>query len=172
MIKKELLTIITGIIFFICLSPAYAELYKYIDENGVVSYTDDYSLVPEAQKKSMETFKDLQSNDTILDETIVKDGSEQLVIKGEIKKSTPYKDLKILKDRLDSEKLELDKEYKTLNLEKEQLEISKQKANTRRLTRNNNKKIAEHNSRIKLYLEKREGYNKRLKEYNLKNSKK
>ncbi len=41
-------------ILFLHSTIIHAEVYKYIDENGVVSFTDDFSNIPESQRPSAE----------------------------------------------------------------------------------------------------------------------
>ena len=42
-------------LFLFVISPVYGDLYKYYDENGILSLTDDLAQVPESQKSDAET---------------------------------------------------------------------------------------------------------------------
>jgi HAMP domain-containing protein len=53
MLRRILLTIV----FLMVTSVAAGEYYRYIDENGNISFTDDLTLVPENQRDSLESFK-------------------------------------------------------------------------------------------------------------------
>ncbi len=39
--------------------PAYAKIYKWIDENGKVHFTDDPSLVPQTEGAKVKTFREI-----------------------------------------------------------------------------------------------------------------
>ncbi|MBC8282485.1 MAG: DUF4124 domain-containing protein [Nitrospinae bacterium] len=41
--------------------PAYAKIYKWVDENGKVHFTDDPSLVPQTEDAKVKTFREILS---------------------------------------------------------------------------------------------------------------
>ena len=46
------------VIFFVALGfPAYAEMYKWVDEKGTVHFTDDLSKIPEKHRSDADSRK-------------------------------------------------------------------------------------------------------------------
>lgn len=62
---------------------AFAEFYKYIDENGIVRYTDNLSKVPENQRLKMQTYSEshpkalVREEDLSLENTMDNKGAEE-----------------------------------------------------------------------------------------------
>ena len=52
--KRAILFVVIWIVF---LSPAYGEMYKWVDEKGTLHFTDDLSKVPEKYRPEAETLK-------------------------------------------------------------------------------------------------------------------
>jgi hypothetical protein len=83
--------LIIVVIFFALATQANAELYKYIDENGTIVFTDDISKVPENQWSNVKKDRDLHSgsnksankkpND--IESQILKNNTEQLDIESQ-----------------------------------------------------------------------------------------
>ncbi len=160
--KKFFLIIIVGILFSVWLPPVYAELYKYVDENGVVSYTDDYSKVSKPAQKSMEVINEVQTYEE--DNEAIQDKSSSQ--KKDIIDNGSDKSIDDVRAELDQEKKELDNEFKILSVEQENL----MQANLDDMTDNEkiqyNEKVTKFNSSLKIYTERSEAYKKRAEEFN------
>lgn len=131
----------------ICLSganAAFAEFYKYKDENGKIRFTDDLSQVPEDQRQKLGIY------DEPADFGIEPEKPAESEEKNKPKPPT-YKQLK-------EEEEALAKELDELKKEKEKLPAPDDKSYRTKVDRLN-KKIQE-------YEEKRAAYNKKVKEYN------
>ena len=52
------------LLMVLCLSvpAAFAEFYKYRDENGVLRFTDDLSMVPPDQRPKIDTYEEVKSS--------------------------------------------------------------------------------------------------------------
>ncbi len=55
--------ILIFLILFIIPSISYGEIYKWVDEKGVVHYTDDSTKIPLKYLRNIEKFEDLSNND-------------------------------------------------------------------------------------------------------------
>ena len=159
--QKLFIIIITCVISLIWLPFSYAELYKYVDENGVVSYTDDYSILSEYAKESIEVVEEIKSTEK--EEVPAEDDTDSQT-KDITEKET--KSLKIIKDELRNTEKELDKEYAALNLEKKNLAQESGKAKSKQEKIEYNEKITNLNNRIKTYSEKSKAFQQQVDEYN------
>ncbi|MCD4741994.1 MAG: DUF4124 domain-containing protein [Desulfobacteraceae bacterium] len=148
--------------FLIWLPSAYAELYKYVDENGVIFYTDDYSKILASDRESMEVIEEIEDPE---EEGIPVEGKDTSQ-KKDIQKEDSAKSLDAIGDELDQIKKELGEEYKTLNLEKKKLAQENEDAETEEEKLQSQESIKALNNSIKLYTEKRKTYQKRAEEFN------
>jgi len=48
---------VLAVVFVVAVFPAYAEMYKWVDEKGTVHFTDDPSKVPEKYRSDVESRK-------------------------------------------------------------------------------------------------------------------
>ncbi len=155
MIQKLYFILIAGTFVLISLSSANAKLYKYVDENGVVSYTDNYSKASGSSKNEVEEL------DEILTEEIEQKADKNN--KEDFQKKKPgqasIKELNLLK-------IELDQEYNFCTIEKNKLDQEKEKIKTNEEKIEFNKKVKELNKRIEAYTEKNKAYQKLIDEYN------
>ncbi|MCD4742485.1 MAG: DUF4124 domain-containing protein [Desulfobacteraceae bacterium] len=159
--QKIFLIIITGVIFYI-IQPAYAELYKYIDENGVVSYTDDYSRVSKSEKKSIEVIEEIESTK---EENAPAEGDKTLQ-KEDTQKENPATELAVLRKQLDQSKKELSEEYNALDVERKRLLQQRKTAKTNAEKLSYQQNIKNLNNNIKQYTERSKTYQKLVVEYN------
>lgn len=159
--QKIFLIIITGIIFYI-IQPAYAELYKYIDENGVVSYTDDYSKVSKLEKESVEFIEEIESTE---EESVPAEGDKTLQ-KEDAQKENPAIELDVLRKQLDQRKKELSEEYNALDVERKRLTQLRKAAKTDTEKLSYQQNIKNLNSNIRQYTERSKTYQKLVVEYN------
>ncbi len=154
MIQKLSFILIVIIIVLTSLTFAYAELYKYVDENGVVSYTDNYSKVSEPSNKSVVVIEEIKTGKT-------KEKEDE-----QGKEDNTTNDIGQGKNELELIKISLDKEYNDLNIEKEKLVQEKNKITTNDEQIEYNIKVKELNARAEVYNKKSKDYTKLVDDYN------
>jgi len=143
-----------------------AELYKYYDKNGNLSFTDDASMVPEDQRKTAESIREIQSKPL----APVMSGKEDPQLSGQTNNNNAA-----LKFELEQEskelgviKKELADEYTVLNGRRDLLLTEgKIKMNSNE-TKAYNQRANELNQDTLKFKEKQQAYIKRAKAYNLK----
>ncbi|MCP4553741.1 MAG: hypothetical protein GY834_17255 [Bacteroidetes bacterium] len=145
-----------------------AELYKYYDKKGNLSFTDDVSKVPEDQKEAAETIREIKTklvapvmpgtqNDTppISGQTMDK----KAALKSELEQES--KELGVIKK-------ELDEEYTALNGRRDMLIIERKTKMDLEKVKAYNEKANALNHDTLTYKEKKEAYLKRAEAYNSK----
>ena len=150
MVQKLFFLLSMGIVVLVSLPLAYAELYKYIDENGTVSYTDNLSKASEFSKKAIEVINEISTEKTEQKEDIED---------AQIKESGQTKTIQELKTNLDQE-------YSSCTIEQDKLVQEKETIKTNEEKIEFNKKVEELNKRIEAYTEKNKAYQKLVDEYN------
>ena len=144
------LKILVLIGFFLLSVSAFAEFYKYTDENGNVRFTDDINQVPAEQRSKIRSYEESQSEETSEPEKTAETAEQsepQSNFPDLSEDNAEEGSLEELKNRIDQIKEELDQEYAALMKEKEQLAEER--------------KNAKDNTQIESYNKKIEGYNKR-----------
>ena len=153
MIQKFFFISSVGIIVLMSFSLAYSDLYKYVDENGVVSYTDNYSKISGSSKKDIEVIDEIST-----EETEQKEDIEDVQAK-EPGQTKTIQELNLIKTNLDQE-------YSSCTIEQDKLVQEKEKIKTNEEKIEFNKKVKELNKRIEAYTEKNKAYQKLIDEYN------
>ncbi len=133
-------------------SPLAAKYYRYVDKDGVVTYTDDLTQIPEAGRRSAETFKEEQpAQEQIIQETGVADEASK-------EELSTYQELRKLK-------AELDNEYGMLESDKKELLEEKNRLITKGDIEAYNSRIDILNRQIKAFEAKRERFQSKLDAY-------
>ena len=168
---------------------ASAEFYKYYDEQGNVRFTDDYNKVPVDQRKDVNGYEEVISDETVgvnpqtaeqgTDETEgqpeedeAKNPTNNATKSGKIDYEAKIKEF-------DQRKDELTLEYNSLMQQNSALAQEKKKAKTAaEIRRYNeqaadlNKRFKEHDSKRKQLLTEVEDYNTKVNEENVRRQKK
>jgi len=164
---------------FICLiiiffsTPASAEFYKYVDENGNTHFTDDFNKVPEDQRAGLKGYEepDSDSNTDIVEKKDEKG-------KKAIDSNEDLKNLQKFYDRLSSTRSQLMEEYD--KRENERMKIIEDKKNAKNFedVKNANEKIIqlkkkqeELKKKIDAFEAERQEYRNQLKEAEAKQNK-
>jgi len=177
--------IILVIVLFAIQAPA--EIYKYIDEDGNVFYTDDVNQVPEDQRDSYEPsiesnsaedsagtnandagkakISELESSYEDEPESLdgIDEGSEN---EENVALLEDQQDLDAGRKRLEALKKEIDNEYHKLVKEKAQLAEEKEKLVNREDVLRYNTRIENLNKRAEIYIQKGKQYKEQVDAYN------
>ena len=155
MIRKLFFIGSVAIIVLMSLSFAYSDVYKYIDENGVVSYTDDLSNVPGGAEKAVEKIDEIVTEEPL--QTEVKEDKD--VVSEKDPALTTRESLELMK-------IDLDKEYNSCKAEQDMLIEEKSKVVTNIEQVDFNEKAKALQARIEAYTKKNEDYQKMIADFN------
>jgi len=148
----KIFIIITFLMFSV---GAAAEIYKYVDEDGNVHFTDDINQVPEAQRDKVSSYVESVSEDPPDQEITQENQSEQATTDQQANppdlSDDELQSLEDAKQRIDALKNEIDQEYEALMKEKQQLAKAKKQAKTREQIIAFNQKVESLNKRVASY---------------------
>lgn len=139
---------------------AYAEIYRYTDQNGVLRFTDNIANVPENQRKDVLNYS--ETGNTSKPEKQVQDAVEH---RTEIKK---FQEDRPLADRLIKVKAELDKEHAKLMKQLESFSKEREILSTHTTSRDYKEKVKYFNERLSDYEKRRRLFQEKLDAYNAK----
>jgi len=163
----KIFIIITFLMFSV---NADAEIYKYVDEDGNVHFTDDINQVPEAQRDKVSSYVESVSEDPPEQEATQENQSEQAAKDQQANlpdlSDDESESLEDAKQRIDALKSEIDQEYEALMKEKQQLAKAKKQAKTREQIIEFNQKVDSLNSRVAAYEKKGKDYKAQVDAYN------
>lgn len=163
-------------VFFLAVSlllatPLYAEIYKYIDENGQKRWTDDLSQVPKEQRPSaqrIETEEETSAYKT-LDKVKKTQPESSLGTKTAISGSGEAGETaQPSRVSLEKEKADLDTQYQQLMEERTQIEKLRTEATTFNDRANLNQRISEFNTKTGEYEAQLNAFNEKVSAYNQK----
>jgi hypothetical protein len=150
------------IIALLLAAPLYAEIYRYIDENGQKRWTDDLSQVPEQQRagvQRIETEPETPEKAKTEKAEETQSGSSPETKAAASDTGTESETDVVSREALEKEKAELDLLYQQLMEERKQIEKFTPEPH-------NFKAQAEQNDRITAFNEKTEQYEARLAKFN------
>jgi DNA primase len=168
--KKPIMALLL-IIALLLTAPVYAEIYKYIDENGQKRWTDDLSQVPKDQRSSaqrIETEKKKPAG-TIAEEA----GKSQPVPPPGIEAALPNnaepgEGAELNRDALEKEKADLDSQYQQLIAERKQLEQMQTEDLSAAARMELNERISVYNNKMDKYDKQLNSFNEKANAYNQK----
>ena len=135
--------------------PAHADFYKYIDQEGHVRYTDDFSMVPEDQRVSCREYPEFK-NDTPTGSSLKTAQTDLAAVPAE----TP-EDLA----ESENEPYDFDKAYQKLEEKRKNLELEYERiVKNKQELEKEEKNLAPEN--YKEFNEKVNAFNKRIIDYN------
>jgi hypothetical protein len=167
-------------LFIICVMTASAEFYKYVDERGVVRYTDDASRIPVPDMQKVQKYQEAPPQQPAAEETappesapVAGDASQPVnqeapeVSSDSAGLETGQKaDPEKLRSMLEKEKDRLDVAYRNLKKELDDLQREKEAANTKNRVRAYNQRVLALNKKIEAYEMQRQELNEKIKAYN------
>lgn len=160
---------------------ATAEFYKYVDQNGVVRYTDDASQIPDPEKAPVKKYKEVPlspsppAEEGVTRSPLPDDRESSAAAAGEkpeVKDASiedtpvPSADFEQKRADLEKQKKRLDEDYRVLAKDLENLQAQRDEANTKRQVKAYNERAAALNRQIEAYEKKREALDKKVKAYN------
>jgi Domain of unknown function (DUF4124) len=160
--KKVL--ILNFLAFFVLVSFASAEFYRYKDMHGNVIFTDDLSTVPEALRPQATVYDDSAAG--IATATTGNQPAKASIVREQA--AHAIQDLKKEGQRLLMVKTQLDQEYNALVSENTRLKAEQHQAVTPEQIKAVNKKVVGFNTRFQAYQEKSAAYQSQIKAYNQK----
>ncbi|WP_024334941.1 DUF4124 domain-containing protein [Desulfotignum balticum] len=148
-----------AVVVLVMVSQVYGEYFRYVDENGVASYTDDLSKVPKKQRVDVKSFISVQQEinknpDFEKQAPTVEDPHSSLDPSGPDEKKA-YEEFKLLKESLDQE-------FELLNKARDELAMEGKKLKNNTAVRAFNQKASALNDRIKAYELKKQAYLERF----------
>ena len=152
-------------------APLYAEIYKYIDENGQKRWTDDLSQVPKEQRSSAQRYE--TDEGTPMDaaakqvQTVQPESSIETKI-DVTDTGEPSQTDDLSREALEKEKSDLDSQYQQLLEERKQLEQIKTEATTFNARAALNDRISEFNRKTEQYETQLNAFNEKINTYNQK----
>jgi chromosome segregation ATPase len=143
-------------------TPAGAEIYKYVDENGQKRWTDDLSQVPKEQRPTVERFEGVTDTPA----TTITEG-----LPAEAQETEPDGDASdepSPPDRaaLEQEKADLDTQFQQLMKERTEIEASKTQTLSSQDREALNNRIAAYNKKTEQYEAKLDRFNREVERYN------
>ena len=169
------LKILVLISFFLLSVSAFAEFYKYTDENGNIRFTDDINLVPEEQRSKIRSYVESQSEEAPEQEATQEnpEESQQQSNFPDLLEDEPAEgSLDELKGRIDAIEQEIEQEYAALLKEKEQLTEDRKKIKTKEQVEDYNRRIESYNKRGEDFLKKQKERDALVDDFNARVTKK
>lgn len=166
--KKTMLAFFL-IITLLLAAPAYAEIYKYVDENGQNRWTDDLSQVPQAQRSTAQRFESEAdaAADTASDPAQETQPESPVAIESALPDADQQGDgTEVNRELLEKEKAELDTQYQLLLEERNQLEQLSAEVLNSGARAEINLRISEYNAKTKTYEAQLNAFNEKIEAYN------
>ena len=148
-----------AVFVLVSIAPVHGEYFRYVDENGVVSYTDDLSKVSEKQRVDIKTFvSEKQGTNKNFDpekQAPTDEDVSSFLDKSGTDEKMAYQEFKALKESLDLE-------FDLLNKERDELAMERKKIKNKAAMKSFNQKALALNDRIQAYESKKQAYLKRF----------
>lgn len=137
----------------------FAEYYRYIDENGVVSFTDDFSQVPKNQWEDIKTVYEFKTD---------AGPSEIKTTTLSTTKTAPAPQQSLAEQRQDlqKQKQQLDSEYDILSFERDELVRQGRQEMTQEELDAYNQRALDLNERLRTYEEAKKAYAEKIEAFN------
>jgi FtsZ-binding cell division protein ZapB len=160
------LIIIIGGLFLFVISPVYGDLYKYYDENGILSFTDDLAQVPESQKSDAETVVKTKTDSPPEAAPDEPKTQEKAPDPKRLERQKLMQNLDLELETLTGMRQELDRKYRSLKERRDALEVESETQMSIQEKAAFKKRIEALNEETLKYREKTDAYEKRVKDYN------
>ena len=148
-----------AVVALVMVTQVYGEYFRYVDENGVVSYTDDLSKVSEKQRTEVESFvseiQEINAPSVPEAQTPMGEDIPISLDKSGTDEKKAYEEFKLLKESLDQE-------FEGLNKERDDLAMERKKIKNKAAVTAFNQKASALNDRINAYESKKQAYLERF----------
>lgn len=164
---KKYCHLVLVIILALYYQKAFAEYYRYVDESGQVSYTDNIDMIPKEQRPDIQEYYELKripSPDEDGDARESEESTEQIEITPAVLKG----DVNEIKADFEGRKQTIDNEYKKLLEEKKTLDDSYKKIRSEADLDEYKKKVENLNTRIEDFKKRRDVFNAEADAFNAK----
>lgn len=151
--KKTFITLLSAL-FVLCAGGAWADIYQWVDKDGVKHFSDNVLEVPEDQRPKVRVHKTLDNEPAKT--------SEQIAVQDETEPAEEPAQAPDTRDSLIAEKDQIEKEYESIRKEQEELVSNQDKMEIEAY----NRQVKDLNIRIMKYEKKKIAYEKRVKAYN------
>jgi hypothetical protein len=149
---------------------AAAEIYKYVDEDGINHFTNDINEVPAAQRAKARSYIESVSEAPPEQKATQENQADQAAADQQTNfpdlSDDEQKSLADAKKQIEQLRSEIDQEYEALLKEKQQLAIEKKQAKTREQIIEFNKKVERMNKHVEAYEENGKAYKAQVDAYN------
>ncbi|WP_319404539.1 DUF4124 domain-containing protein [uncultured Desulfosarcina sp.] len=152
-------------------APVYAEIYKYIDENGQKRWTDDMSQVPKQQRPSaqrIETEKEKPADAIAAESEKAQPASTPETEDAIPNTAEAGQAAELDRDALEREKADIDTQYQQLIEERKQLEQMQAEDLSAAARADLNERISAYNSKMDQYDKQLNTFNEKASAYNQK----
>jgi hypothetical protein len=151
---------------------AFAEYYRYVDESGQVSYTDNIDMIPKEQRPDIQEYYELKRIPSPDEDDDTQDGdareSEESTEQIEITPAVLKGDVNEIKADFEGRKQTIDNEYKKLLEEKKNLDNIYKKIRSAEDMEEYKKKVENLNTRIEDFKKRRDVFNAEADAFNAK----
>ena len=161
--KKTIPAIFSILLTLLFAVHCYAEIYKYIDENGQKRWTDDLSQVPVEQRDSAERIQTEQTLENPADQATDDAAPPEPVEKRE---QATFDTDEPNREALEKEKADLDAMYQELLQERQRIEKAKSETKGAPAKRALRKRITAYNEKAETYEERLKAFNDNVTRYN------
>lgn len=150
---------VCAIVVLVTASQAYGEYYRYVDKNGVVSYTDDFSKVPKKQRVDVKSFisvqQEINNNPDLEKQASTGEDPHKIMDNSGTDEKKAYEEFESLKESLEQE-------FELLNKERDELAMERKKLKNEAAVKAFNQKASALNARIKAYESKKQAFLERF----------
>jgi chromosome segregation ATPase len=146
------------LILLIALVPAYGQFYRYVDEKGVVRFTDDLDKIPKNQRPESKMYDESKSKEDVQETSRAEASDSSADDKASLA------DIKKKTRELEIKRKQLDAEYKTL-MEKKAV-VQQMNKKTRVELIKYNQEVLKINEEIQAYEQKRQAFDSEVEAFN------
>ncbi len=169
--KNSILALVAlfSLLFLTITAQTYAEMYKYVDENGQTRWTDDLGQVPKAYREAVQMVESIEPEPESLDASQTGDDNN-IPLDSQSEESNKDVDsasnAQLDPTALEKERADLDAFYRELQEERKTIEQLKQEEGDTEAQKELNIRITEFNQKTQQYEMKLSQFNERVKAYN------
>lgn len=167
---KQIVLGVAAALIFLCTGTAQAQLYQYVDQNGVVHYTDNYATIPEQYRSEATASPEARSEPRNPQAAATDDpdratdgpGEKEQAEASDKNGNARQQEWEQLMER----KKQLDQTYENLLKEKEALDARSEEISKEDEIKAYNQEVKQVNEKIRQYREKEKALRSDIDQYN------